>query len=431
MGSGGREVTGGRARRLGGLWWHRDFRLLWIGETVSKLGSNVTTVALPLVAVSVLNASTLMVGLITAAVWLPWLLVALPAGAWIDRLPCRPVMLVCDVVSAVLFVSVPVAAWLGVLTIGQLLVVAALTGVATVVFTTAYKIYLPALVSSEELVEGNAKLQGSESVAQVGGRGVAGLIAQGFGAVSGLLVDAMSFVVSTVCLVAIRAREPRVVAVHGSTTLRREIAEGLSWVWRDRYVRAMAFFGAVANLALTGYQAIQVVFLARVVGVGAAALGFLIAASGVGGVLGAFTAARLARWIGTARGLLVCLVGMAPFWVLIPLASAGPGAILAAVGGAALGGGVVGANVIIAGFRQSYPPPSMRGRVVATSTLVSNGTSGAGAVLAGAVGTVLGVRTTVWVLVGILFVAVLILLASPIRGRRDLPADPETAAKAG
>jgi MFS family permease len=179
------------AGRRGGLWRHRDFRLLWAGETTSKPGSNVTTVALPLVAVFVTHTGPFTVGVIATASWVPWLLIGLPAGAWIDRLPRRPVLLSCDVVSSAALVSVPVAAWLGVLTVAQLLLVAVLTGASSVLFGTAYRVYLPVLVARADLPEGNAKLQGSEACAQLAGRSLAGVLAQWAGAVAGLLVDAV------------------------------------------------------------------------------------------------------------------------------------------------------------------------------------------------------------------------------------------------
>jgi MFS family permease len=157
------------SRRFAGLLRERDFRLFWFGQTTSRFGSTMTTVALPLVAVTVLNASILHIALLQAATWIPWLLIGLPAGAWIDRLPRRPVMLVCDIASLLLFLSIPVAAWQHVLTMGQLLGVALGAGVAAVFFEAAYQVYLPSLVPAGQLAEGNAKLQGSEAAAQVAG----------------------------------------------------------------------------------------------------------------------------------------------------------------------------------------------------------------------------------------------------------------------
>ncbi len=410
------------AGQRGGLWRHRDFRLLWAGETTSKLGSNVTTVALPLVAVLATHAGPFTVGVIAAASWVPWLLIGLPAGAWVDRLPRRPVMLGCDAVSAAALVSVPVAAGLGVLTVAQLVVVALLTGACGVLFGTAYRVYLPVLVARADLPEGNAKLQGSEACAQLAGRSLAGVLAQWAGAVAGLVVDAVTFLVSAGCLAAISAREPPRPAARRRTTLRREIADGLRWVAHDRYLRSLALFSAVANIALTGYQASQVVFFVQVVGVAPAAVGVLVAAPGAGGVLGAAVAVRLARRWGSARSLLVCLLTLTPLGLLIPLTTAGPGLVLAAAGGVAVGAAVVAANVLAAGFRQTYPPPDVRGRVVATSSLLANGSSAAGAVLAGALGSLAGPRVAVWAVMAVLVAATAIVVAGPLRTRRDLPA---------
>jgi MFS family permease len=188
---------------------HRDFRLLWSGETVSLTGSAISTVVeLPLVAVEQLGAGPFAVGGITAAVWLPWLLVGLPAGVWIDRVTRRPVMLGADVVSMLAFASVPVAAWLGVLSLVQMVVVALVSGAARVGFETAYEAYLPSLLDPADLSEGNATLQTSSASSLVVDPSIAGGLAAAVGAVLGLLVDAATFVISAVCLLLIRYREP-------------------------------------------------------------------------------------------------------------------------------------------------------------------------------------------------------------------------------
>jgi len=153
----------GADRRSGGLWRHHDFRLLWAGETTSGVGTAVTAVALPLVAVTVVNASTFVVGVLNAAAWLPWLGLGLIAGAWVDRVRKRRLMLACDAVCVLVLLAVPIAAWSGVLTVGQLLIVALLVGASSMVFSTAYIAYLPTLVAPANLVEGNTKLAGSRS----------------------------------------------------------------------------------------------------------------------------------------------------------------------------------------------------------------------------------------------------------------------------
>jgi MFS family permease len=186
----------------------RDFSLYWIGQTTTRFGGSITTVALPLVAITVLQASTFQVAMLAAAVWLPWLLAALPVGVLVDRSRSRRhMMITCDVAAAALLASVPVAAWLGLLTFAHLLVVALLTGLVSVFFETAGQVYLAELLPAEDLAVGNARLVGADSAAKVAGPGVGGLIAQAFGAVTGLLADALSFVVSAVCMLAVRHRE--------------------------------------------------------------------------------------------------------------------------------------------------------------------------------------------------------------------------------
>jgi predicted MFS family arabinose efflux permease len=412
------------SRRPGGAVRHRDFRLLWIGQATSKLGSSVTSVALPLVAVAGLDASTFQVAMLSAAPWLPWLLVGLPAGAWVDRLPRRPVMLCCDLTSLLLFLSVPAAAWLDRLTIGHLMAVALGAGTAGVFFQTAYQVYLPSLLDRDELAEGNAKVQATEAAAQVGGPGAAGLITQLAGAVNALLVDAASFLVSAICLLTIRTREPRLERARRGGTLRQEIREGLRFVARDPYLRVLTLFSAASNIGLIGYQSILVVFLVRGVGVSPGTVGALAAATGLGGMLGAIVATVPARRFGSARTLLAAEIGAAPFGLLIPLTTAGAGLALTVAGGFAIGAGAAVGNVLKGSFRQTYTPHGLLGRVTVSMQLVSYGTIPLGALLGGTLGTALGVRPAMWIITGGLALSGLILLIGPLRRHRDLPDRP-------
>ena len=259
-----------------GLLGQRNFRLLWTGETVSTAGNAMATVGVPLLAVTVLHASTFAVAALTAAAYLPWLVIGLPAGAWVDRLPPRPLMITCDVLSALLFASLPVAAWTGALSTPLVVAVALLAGAVNVFFATAYQVYLPSLVTRDELVEGNAKLQAGLSVASITGRGAVGL-AQAVGAAPSLLFNAGSFLVSAACLLRIRPpdrapaafppRSPR--RSHPvRSTVRAEVAQGVRWVARDPYFRPLTLYAALSNLAYSGNLALVVVFLVRVVGLG-------------------------------------------------------------------------------------------------------------------------------------------------------------------
>jgi predicted MFS family arabinose efflux permease len=408
-------------RRRGGLLWQRNFRLLWAGETVSSAGNSMAVVGVPFLAVAVLHASTFAVSALTAAEYLPWLVIGLPAGAWVDRLPARHLMIVCDVVSALLFASLPAAAWLGVLSISQILAVALLTGATSVFFSTAYQVCLPALVNADDLMEGNAKLQGSASVTSFGGRGAAGLAAQAVGAASALLFNAGSFLVSAACLLSIRAAAPQRPPAR-RTSVRAEISVGARLILGDPLLRILTVNPALANLTFSGASALFVVFLVRVAGFGAAAVGLLMAASGVGSIIGAMLARRVARRLGTARALLLGTLGAGLFGLLIPLAGAGPRAAFYVVGLAATSGGLTAGNIILMTFRQAYCPPAMLGRVTASQRFLVFGTIPLGALLAGALGTAFGIRTALWALLGGFAVSgILLLFSRPIRAGRDLP----------
>ncbi len=443
--------TGG-SRRFGGLLRQRSFRLLWTGETISQLGNAMAVVGVPLVAVVVLHASTFAVGVLAAAAWLPWLVIGLPAGAWVDRWPARRVMIVCDVISAALYASVPIAAWAGVLTTGLLVAVQLAGGAASVLFMTAYQVYLPSLVAPGELIEGNTKMQGSASAAAFAGPSLAGLVAQLLGAVTALLGNAVSFLVSASCLLGTRAGPSRPAAAVRSpalrltalrspavrpgparrTTLRREIADGLMFVLRDPYLRQLSTFWAAANLALTGYAALLVVFLVRVIGLTPGSVGLLTAIPGIGGILGALVTGRITARYGTARGLLLSTLGTVPFCLLIPLTGPGPRLAFYAAGSLVACTGIAVGNIVIAAFRQSYSPPGMCGRVTATMRFLIFGTSPLGALLGGSLGTWLGVRPALWVLLGAVTLSGTLLLTPALRGRRDLPAAPPlTAGDAG
>ena len=234
----------------------------------------------------------------------------------------------------------------------------------------------------------------------------------------------MTFLVSAVCLLAIRAREAPVGRSPHPATLRAEMAEGLRFVFRDPYLRVLMVFGAVSNLGLIGYQAILVVFLVREVGVGPGTAGTLVAVTGLGAVAGALCATSVSRRLGSARALLVCAMAGEPCGLLIPLGRPGGGLGLVLAGGFAVAMGVVAGNVIKSSFRQSYTPHAMLGRVSVSMQFVNYGTLPLGAVLAGALGGAIGVRPAMWVMTGVLALSGPLLLAGPLKRRRDLPAAP-------
>jgi MFS family permease len=395
----------------------RNFALFWTGESISEVGNSVTVIVVPLVALDTLHTSTFIVTLLTAMAWVPWVIIGVPAGAWIDRLPPRPVMLACDAISLAVYGCVPVAAWCGVLTVAQLIAVALVAGTAAVFFSSAYQVLLPGIVDEADLTEGNAKLLGSQAIAQIGGPGLGGLLAQAAGPVGGLLADAISFGVSFCCLTALRApRDRRLGAPAAGGML-----EGLRFAWRDPYLRAITAFSSIGNLALTGVDALLVVFFVRTVGLSSAAAGLVMASLGVGGVLGALAARPLGRRLGTARAMLIAVPGGLCLALLLPLADKGPRLAFASIAMMCTGCVIAIGNVIVDSFMQAYVPPEIFGRVTSATRTVMFAMMPVGALLAGALATGLGVRGALWVLTALIAASGLFYLLSPMWRLRDLP----------
>jgi MFS family permease len=412
-------------RLRGGLWRQRNFALFWAGESISEVGNSVCLVVVPLVAIDLLHTSTLVVTLLNAVAWLPWLIIGVPAGAWVDRLPPRLVMLACDAVSAACYLSVPVAAWCDVLTVGQLIAITLIAGAATVFFRSAYQVMLAGILEQADLTEGNAKLMGSREVAQIGGPGLGGLLAQLWGPVTGLLADAISFAVSFACLTAV----PRPRNGQSGSTARTGILRGLRFVWHDPYLRVTTAFSATANLALTGVSALTIVFLVRTLGQSSGITGLVMAIGGIGGVLGAVTARPLGRRFGSARVMLIADIAGLAFALLIPLTHAGAGLVFIVVANVFIGGGVTIANVMGASFRQTYVPADMLGRVSSATMTIAYAMMPVGALLAGTLATALGVRTALWILTALISASGLIFLPSPLGHLRDFPQRPERPAR--
>lgn len=431
-----------RTARRAGPTGDRAFRLLWAGETVSKTGTAVTSVALPLLATLTLRASPFVIGLIAAAQWVPWLLAGLPAGAWVDRWNPRRVMLGCDLVSALALGSVPLAAAYGALTVAHLLVAAFAVGLAGVFFSTAYQVYLPLVVAEDRLVGANARLQGSESSAQFAGPSLGGALAQVFGAVSGLLVDAASFVASAVCLLLAPAPPAAPAAGAGlgapgepPRSVRREVREGLRFVLGDRLLRLFTAVAALTNFAATATETLLVVFLVRSVHLSPGLVGVLVAVSGVGGVVGALAAVPLVGRFGQARTGWLSLAATAPFALLVPLTAPGPALALYVAGTAVPATGMIVYNVVVSSFRQQHVPRRILGRVCATMRFLMFGAIPLGAVTGGLLGSLLGPRGGLWCVTGLALLPAAMLAGSPLRRMTELTllpvGSPEPAPSAG
>jgi len=406
--------------RRGGLWHHLDFRRLWIGETVSQFGTTISGVALPLVAILVLHASTFEIGLLTAFETVAFLVVGLPAGAWVDRMRFRAVLVVNDLIRAVALGSVPAAQLTGVLTIGQLYVVAVVTGVSTVFFDVAYQSYLPQLVDRELLMEGNAKLQASESVSQIAGPSVGGLLIQALTAPYAILADAVSFLWSASWVAAIKARPPKP-ARKPDRQLRREIGEGVRFVLGNRLLRAIAMCTGSANLFSAMAAAVFYVLLARELGLSAGWIGAIASTSAIGGLAGSLVARRLAARVGQGPTIWITILAIGPCGFVAPFVHRDWTLGLLAVAQVAMWAGVVIYNITQVSFRQGLCPPELLGRMNATMRFLVWGTMPLGGVIGGILGSIIGVRHTLLVVAIGSALTFLPVFLSPLRRMRELP----------
>ncbi|MDP9381925.1 MAG: MFS transporter [Chloroflexota bacterium] len=405
-----------------GLWRHGDFLRLWLAQTVSVFGTQITLVALPLAAVLALDASAAQVGILGAAERAPFLLFGLFAGVWVDRLRRRPIMIWADIGRALVLGSIPVAAVLGLLCIEQLYLVGFLAGVLTVCFDVAYQSYLPALVEREQLVEGNSKLEVSNSIASIAGPGIAGVLVQILTAPIAILADSLSYLGSALLLGLIRKPEPAP-APRGEQRIWGEIGEGLGIVLRSPLLRAIAGCTGTSNLFSTGLFTVLVLYATRELGIEPAGYGLILAAIGPGALLGALLAARSARRFGIGPtiswSLLLSGVGLP----LIPLASGPPtitvpllAFVMFLLG---LGGPIYNVNQV--SLRQAITPARLLGRMNATMRFLVWGTMPVGSLLGGFLAEAIGLRQTMSVMVMGMLLAPLWVLLSPVRVLREQP----------
>ena len=401
----------------------RDFRQLWIGDTVSQLGTQVGTIALSLLAVTVLLADEFQMGLLATFETLAFLIVGLPAGAWVDRMRKRTVLIVGDLVRGLCLLTLPVAYLAGVLTFPLLLAVAAVVGIATVFFDVAYQSYLPSLVPPARISEGNAKLQVSQSAAKVVGPGLGGVLVRLVGAPLVIFVDAVSFFGSMVFTARIRHREEPPPRLH-RRPLTTEIGEGISFVGREPLLRRIVATTASFNLFGNVGQAMLVLFAIRDVGLGEAELGIAMSLGAVGGLLGAFAAGTIIRVVGEGRSIVLGIMPAVATAALVPLAAGHDRQVaitMLAVSMAVFGFGNVVYNVAQVSFRQRLCPRPLLGRMNATVRFIVWGTIPIGAFLGAIIGGRYGAVTALWVGVAGQALAVLPVLLSPLRRMQELP----------
>jgi MFS family permease len=405
-------------RMAGSIWRNPAFVRVFSAATVSIFGSLVTRTALPFAAILVLGAGPAEVAAIRAFEIVGGVAIGLVAGAWVDRLPRRPVMIAADVGQAICLGSIPVAAIAGWLSIPQLIVVAFLASILSTFHNVADNAYLPTVVDRDQLVAANSALSASGSVAEVSAFSIGGVLVQ---------VDAISFVVSAVILVTIRRPEARPTAREERTPILSEIVDGLRPIRDSPILRTVILAGSGAHLLWGAFGAVYLVFATEELDLGPATIGLIAAVGGISSLVGALIATRTTRRIGVGPAILVGLTAFTLGNALIPLAPAGSAVLAVAflVGQQLIGDiGATLEEITELSLLQSTVPNALLGRVNSAYDFLTHLALLAGTIGAGLIGEWFGLRQAL--LFGLLggFAAIAIVWFSPLRTLRDLDVRP-------
>ena len=382
--------------------------------------------ALPLVAIVVLGESAFAVAMLGMVEFLPFLLLSLPAGVWVDRLPRRPMLVAADVLRAVALATVPVAYWLDALTIWQLYVVGFVVGVGTVFFDVAYQSYLPTLVKRDQSSDGNSKLEISRSAAQLGGPGAAGVLIGILTAPVAVVADAISFVVSALLIGRIRTTESKPLAEERRSLL-SELWEGLRYVLKHQYVRGMAASVAIFNFFGNVGGSILLVYLVRELGLSATTIGIVLGLGNVGFLVGAILARRIEARLGVGRTIVGSSLLSVPGLLLVPLAPHDFAVPLLIASGVIVGFAIVLYNVTAISLMQATTPDRLLGRMNASRRFFVWGVIPLGAIVGGTLASTIGLRPTLFVGAIGASLAVLPLLLSPIRSLVRVPDEDQSS----
>lgn len=383
---------------MSSLWRHDGFLRLWAGQSISVFGSVVGIAAMGFTAILFLHATPFELGLLSAARLAPGFLMGLVAGAWVDRLRRRPILIAVDFARAILLGTIPLAALLGSLRIEHLYAVTFLVSLLTVFFDVAYQSYLPSLIDGPQLVEGNSKLSATASVAEIGGFSIAGWLVARFTGPVTILIDAASFVVSALSVWSIRNPEPTPVPSQHAN-MRREIAEGLNAVWHHPQLRAIAACTASSGFFTGIYGALVLLYMTRGLGFSTGVLGTIFAVGGVSSLLGAMAAPWLTRRFGSWRCMMAGLLLFGISILFVPVAQgATVVSALFLIWQQLSGDGAIAVYQINqVSTRQSVTPEALMGRVNASCEFLRLGAALAGSLTGGLLGELIGVRAALFI----------------------------------
>ena len=415
-------ASGAAPARQRSLIHHRDFRWLWAGDATGQLGAQLTALVLPVYAVEHLHATEWQMGLLSAAETAAFLVIGLPAGAWVDRMRKRRVLIVADLVRAAVLAVVVAAAATGHASVALLVAAATAISVANVFFDVSHQSYVPGLVGLDHIVEGNSKLQATQSVAMVAAPALGGALLRVVAAPALIAVTVVTYLFSAFGVGRIAHREATP-SSHDRRPLRTEIAEGLRFVVHQPILRRIVATTSLGNFGGAISGAVMVIFALRTLELDTAAYGTVVSAAAVGGLTGALTADRISRRVGEARVIPISALAFIPAAVLTPLAASLPISpqVVLVVGGVVLNFAVLVYNIAQVSFRQRLCPPALLGRMNASVRFIVWGVMPLGGLVGGWLGHALGVLPTLWVAAAVTALSVLPVVVSPLLGMRELP----------
>lgn len=417
-----RKITTDSARsmrfaRLRRFFIQRHFALLWTGQTISNFGSYITGIGLPVMALLLLHATPAQMGFLAALGALPGLLLGPFIGVWVDRLPRRPILIVTDLGRALLLIAIPIVAASGLLNLAWLYVLVVLTGLLTVCFEIASLAFLPTLLPLADLPAGNSRLGTSAALAEIAGPPLAGLLIQLLSVPVAILLDALSFLVSAFCMGQMRVHERTQAVTSQRPQLWREMREGLGVLLLNPILRAMAVYVGIRNFFGGAFAALYLFYIVQLFGANPLAYGVLVALGGIGALCGSAGANWCARRFGSGRTLIysALLAGLLSFCT--PLAAGPVAAIFALMALSQLVGdtGFAVYSINEISLRQTLVPGNLLGRVNSCMHILSLGIMPLGALLAGLLSEIIGVRLTLLIGASGICVASLWLLLSPLR----------------
>ncbi|WP_394763751.1 MFS transporter [Phenylobacterium sp.] len=407
------------------LWGQSDFLRLWGAQTVSDFGARITREGLPMMAVMALAATPGQLGLLYAMTSGPALVIGLACGDFVDHAARRPILIATDLVRALILITLPLAAWLGLLSMLQVYVAAALVASASVLFDIADHAYLPGLVGKDLVTDANAKLSITESVAEMGGPALAGILFQWLTAPIAVVVNAGTYIVSAILLARIKTPEPPRDTARKRRGWIDGVVTGARTAWEEPRLRIMLIQTGIGGLFGGFFGALYIAFVLRGLGLNPALLGLGIATGGVGALAGSLLAQPMARWLGV--GPAICVSGglSALGTMIVLLAPTSPtGAMACLVVSQFLGDAFGVVPLILAGsLRQIILPQTLLGRVGATFRALGGGTAVVGALIGGALGGAFGMRATLLAAIAGLLIGPVLGAFSPLWKVKTMPAD--------